>query len=179
MIGGYFWGSLGDIWGRRSVLIACLLLNGLCALTSSLAQTFWVFILLRLVSGIGVGGSYPVVFSYFAEFQPRRLRGRTISLLSSCWMFAGMATAGLAWAIVPQRSWGYFSPDFVFNSWRIFVAICSLPALTAAIMVVLLPESPRFLLKARKNLEALEVLNRMAVTNGKIQPGESVSWTTD
>lgn len=53
MFGGYIWGTLADMWGRRYVLILSLSLNSLGGLMSSFAQTYWLFLLLRIVSGIG------------------------------------------------------------------------------------------------------------------------------
>lgn len=53
MIGGYIWGSLGDLWGRRNVLICCLFVNGAFAFASAFAQSYLVFILLRFLCGVG------------------------------------------------------------------------------------------------------------------------------
>ncbi|KAK7022710.1 hypothetical protein SK128_020722 [Halocaridina rubra] len=53
MIGGYIWGCLGDIYGRRNVLIVSLLVNSLAGIMSSFAQGFPLFISLRFISGLG------------------------------------------------------------------------------------------------------------------------------
>ena len=53
MFGGYIWGSLADIYGRRAVLLWSLTVNGLGGLASSLSQTFPVFLVLRFISGTG------------------------------------------------------------------------------------------------------------------------------
>ena len=53
MIGGYIWGTLADIYGRRYVLLWSLTVNGIGGLSSSLSQSFPVFILLRFISGVG------------------------------------------------------------------------------------------------------------------------------
>lgn len=53
MIGGYFWGSLADRHGRRTVLLGSLTVNGLGGLVSSTSQVFWLFLLARFISGIG------------------------------------------------------------------------------------------------------------------------------
>ena len=54
--------------------------------------------------------------------------------------------SGLAWIVIPYKTLGYFRPNFVFNSWRIFVALCTIPSLTSAAAFVLMPESPKYLL---------------------------------
>ena len=66
MIGGYVWGSLGDTLGRRTVLINAMVVNTVAGLLSSLSQDFYLFMLLRFLSGVGVGGSIPVVWTYYA-----------------------------------------------------------------------------------------------------------------
>lgn len=50
---GYFWGSLADRHGRRTILMGSLTVNGLGGLVSSTSQVFWIFLLARFISGIG------------------------------------------------------------------------------------------------------------------------------
>ncbi|XP_076309060.1 synaptic vesicle glycoprotein 2C-like isoform X7 [Tachypleus tridentatus] len=68
---------------------------------------------------------------------------------------------GLAWIIIPLNHVGYFSDDFVFDSWRIFVVACSSVAIIAALCLLLFPESPMFLLKKGREHEAVAVLEEM------------------
>ncbi|KAK3580500.1 hypothetical protein CHS0354_001097 [Potamilus streckersoni] len=167
MVGGYFWGSMADRAGRRSILMWSLTVNGLGALASSTSQVFWLFLLMRFISGIGVGGSMPVIFSYFTEFQPKDGRGRMISALATFWMGGNIIAAGLAWIVIPQAELGYFSPNFTYNSWRIFIAICTVPSLTSAALYYLMPESPKFLLQQNREEMAIEVLRTIHNWNGE------------
>lgn len=160
LLGGYFWGSLADHHGRRSILMWSLTLNGLGVLVSSVVQSFWAFMVCRFVSGIGVGGSIPVIFSYFTEFQPKDKRGMMISALATFWMCGNIIAAGLAWIIIP-RDIGYTSSSFKYNSWRIFVSCCAVPSLTSAFFFTLMPESPKFLLIAGKDADAIRVLKKI------------------
>jgi hypothetical protein len=54
--------------------------------------------------------------------------------------------SGLAWGVIPHKYLGYFSPEFTYDSWRIYIALCTIPSLTSALAFVLMPESPKFLL---------------------------------
>ncbi|XP_076309059.1 synaptic vesicle glycoprotein 2C-like isoform X6 [Tachypleus tridentatus] len=110
---------------------------------------------------IFIGGSIPVVWSYFAEFQTEESRPHQMCLLASFWMVGNIVTAGLAWIIIPLNHVGYFSDDFVFDSWRIFVVACSSVAIIAALCLLLFPESPMFLLKKGREHEAVAVLEEM------------------
>lgn len=172
MVGGYFWGSMADKFGRRSVLMGSLTVNGLGGLVSSTSQVFWLFLIMRFISGVGVGGSIPVIFSYFTEFLPKQRRGTMISALATFWMMGNIIAAGLAWAVIPHPELGYFSEKFTYNSWRIFVAICTIPSLTSAAMFAFMPESPKFFLtmgQERKALDSLRTINRVNGRSGPLQ----------
>ncbi|CAD5122148.1 DgyrCDS10596 [Dimorphilus gyrociliatus] len=96
LFGGYIWGAISDIFGRRSTLLMSLLINSIGGGVSSLCQKYWMFLIFRLISGIGVGGALPVIFTYFCEFQPKAKRGIMISVLATCWMSGNIISAALA-----------------------------------------------------------------------------------
>eukprot|EP01136_Pigoraptor_vietnamica_P020893 Opistho-1_new@70411 len=100
-VGGPLFGTYADRVGRRRCLILTLAINGIGGFASALAPNLSVLLFLRFVSGIGVGGSIPVVFSYFCEFLPKNSRGRYMSVIASCWMIGAILTAAWAWAILP------------------------------------------------------------------------------
>ncbi|XP_055518608.1 synaptic vesicle glycoprotein 2C isoform X1 [Leucoraja erinacea] len=162
MIGGYIWGALADLKGRQRILVLSLTVNGVFGATSSLATNFWTFLVLRFCSGVGVGGSLPVIFSYFAEFQPQNRRGCMISALAAFWMGGNIFAAGLAWLVIPRTSLSFQLGSLTFSSWRVFVLLCSLPSLTSALVYALgMPESPKFLMETGQEEEALRVFERM------------------
>ncbi|XP_039988936.1 synaptic vesicle glycoprotein 2B [Xiphias gladius] len=168
MVGGYMWGYLADQRGRRRVLVVSLTVNGVFGALASVAPWFWLFLLLRFISGIGVGGSIPVIFSYFSEFMPRLRRGAMISALATFWMAGNILAAGLAWLVIP-RTWARFSLGKLdFQSWRLFVVLCSVPSLTSALLFgLLMPESPKFLMEAGREKEAIHVFRLMFELNMK------------
>ncbi|XP_078286089.1 synaptic vesicle glycoprotein 2C [Rhinoraja longicauda] len=162
MIGGYMWGALADLKGRQRILVLSLTVNGVFGAASSLASNFWTFLVLRFCSGIGVGGSLPVIFSYFAEFQPQNRRGCMISALATFWMAGNILAAGLAWLVIPRTSLSFQLGSLAFQSWRIFVLLCSLPSLTSALVYALgMPESPKYLMETGQEEEALRVFEWM------------------
>ena len=164
MIGGMFWGTLADIKGRKTVLLWSLTINAVGGFTSSFAQNLWPFVSCRLISGIGVGGSLPVIFSYFCEFQPKARRGSAISMLAMFWMCGNIFAAALAWIIIPLEI-HLGSPTFVYSSWRLYLALCVVPSLTSVLLFILMPESPKYFLLKGKKTEALNVFRRMYCSN--------------
>ncbi|KAG0720764.1 Synaptic vesicle glycoprotein 2A [Chionoecetes opilio] len=167
MLGGYVWGCLGDIYGRRNVLMVSLMVNAVSGLASAFVQTFPVFLFCRFVSGVGVGGSIPLVWAYVSEFQPPQRRGTALSIIASFWMIGNVIVAVIALVTVPYDI-GFESGSFVYNSWRVFLTICALPALIIGIVILWLPESPMFLLLKGHKEETLDVLRKMyALNTGK------------
>ncbi len=76
---------------------------------------------------------------------------------------------------------GYNTTDpdeFEYNSWRVFVAICGLPALLVAVGLLWCPESPKFLLSKGRNREAIQVFASVFAANtGKPKSDYPVSST--
>jgi len=164
LFGGYIWGSICDVYGRKSTLIVAMFLNAFSGFASSLCQEKISFIVLRLISGLGVGGSIPIVWAYFGEFQPKSKRGAMLSCLATFWMIGNVTVAVAAWAVIP-RYIGVTSGEFLYNSWRIFTLICGIPAFLVAISLFALPESPQFLASHGKPELALKVISKIYETN--------------
>ena len=70
-----------------------------------------------------------------------------ISWVAFFWLAANCLTAGLAWAIIPSNMGFHNDDGFSYESWRIFVAFCTIPAATSVVTFLFLPESPKFLLE--------------------------------
>ena len=87
-----------------------------------------------------------------------------LSVLATFWMIGNITVAGMAWIIVPTK-WGYVSDSFKFNSWRIFVLACGIPALLVAISMFYMPESPKFLLTKGRDSQALKVMAKIYSQN--------------
>jgi len=165
LIGGYLWGGVSDVYGRKKTLIVAMLVNATCGFASSLSQEKISFFVIRFLSGVGVGGSIPVVWTYFGEFQPPNRRGTMLSFLATFWMVGNVAVAVLAWLIIPRTELGVTSGPFLFNSWRIFVLLCAVPAFAVSLMLMALPESPKFLVEAGRSNDAVKVLAQVFHSN--------------
>jgi len=157
LIGGYVWGGISDVYGRKKTLIVAMFVNAFCGFGSSLSQEKISFFIIRFVSGVGVGGSIPVVWTYFGEFQPPNKRGMMLSLLATFWMVGNVVVAVLAWMVIP-RDLGINEGPFLYNSWRIFTFLCAVPAFAVSLLLFSLPESPKFLLKQGRSNQSLKVI---------------------
>lgn len=164
MVGAYVWGSVADSLGRKKVLIVISIMNALCIVASSFSQNYETFMVFRFLNGAALGGSGPVIWSYFAEFQPKAKRGSMLSFMAAFWTIGNLLVAGLAWLIIPSNI-GFHTASFTFNSWRIFLMVCSVPSFIVAGLLLYLPESPKFLLSQGKMEEALAIFRGIFVTN--------------
>ncbi|XP_059402095.1 synaptic vesicle glycoprotein 2B-like, partial [Carassius carassius] len=166
MFGAFIWGGLADKVGRRKCLIIVLAMNCISAFFSSFAQGYGFFLFFRLISGIGIGGSVPIVYAYFSEFLQMDKRGEHLSWLCMFWMMGGIYASFTAWGIIPRYGWGFsMGTEFQFHSWRVFVLVCALPAIAAFLGLMFMPESPRFLLENAKHDEAWMILKQVHDTN--------------
>ncbi|CAH0399426.1 unnamed protein product [Chilo suppressalis] len=164
MVGAYAWGSVADSLGRKRVLIAISVINALAIVASSFSQNYELFMLFRFINGAALGGSGPVIWSYFAEFQPKKKRGAMLSFMAAFWTLGNLFVAGLAWVIIPSEIGGT-TGTFVYNSWRIFLLVMSLPSFIVAALLFLLPESPKFLITSGRHEEAMEVFRSIYLMN--------------
>ncbi len=158
LIGAFVWGRLSDIWGRKVGFVSTVAISAVFGLLSAFSPSFVWLLVLRALTGFGVGGTLPVDYSIFAEYLPPKNRGRYLVLLESFWALGSILAAGLAWLIVPTLGW------------RWLLAAAALPGLIAFWIRREIPKSPRFLLVHGRNAEARKVLNFVAAQNGKTLP---------
>ncbi|XP_035410633.1 synaptic vesicle glycoprotein 2B isoform X2 [Cygnus atratus] len=166
MVGAVMLGGLADKLGRKKCLIISLSINAAFAFLSSFVQGYGFFLFCRLISGLGIGGSLPIVFAYFSEFLSREKRGEHLSWLCMFWMIGGIFASAMAWSIIPHYGWGFsMGTKYHFHSWRVFVLVCSLPCIASLVALKFMPESPRFLLEMGKHDEAWMILKQVHDTN--------------
>lgn len=157
MVGAWGWGSIADRIGRKPGFVLTILIDSLFGLLSAFAPTYAVLLVLRALTGFGVGGTLPVDYAITAEFLPRKVRGRWLVYLESFWALGTLVAAGLAWLIVPR---------FPELGWRLLFAASAVPGLVVVWVRRSIPESPRYLLVNGREAEARAVLQRVAAENG-------------
>ncbi|MGQ3675440.1 MFS transporter [Xanthobacter sp. TB0139] len=168
LIGAFVFGRLADRIGRRPVLMIAILIDAVGGIASAFSPSLeWLFFL-RLLTGIGVGGTLPVDYTMMAEFLPSDRRGRWLVLLESFWAVGTIAIAVLA----------LFAEGMGPDAWRTIFFVTGIPALLGVVLRFYVPESPHFLNNSGKSEQARKVLQRVAKVNrqstdiGELQPGE-------
>eukprot|EP00731_Ephydatia_muelleri_P012149 Em0006g1043a len=171
LIGSYLWGTMSDISGRRMTLMTSLTVNGVFGLVSAFAPNYWLFIFFRFASGVGVGGSLPVIFSYMSEMVRNKYRGPYLGVLSMHWMLGSLLCGAFAWMIVPAEI-NLSLGSLQIHSWRVFIIVSSIPSILGACLYFFLPESPRFLLEVGKQEQAMKGLRLAYRLNHIHRPGK-------
>ena len=163
LVGGLVSGYLSDKIGRRTCLIVSLTLNAICGLFSSIVPDINWLIVLRILGGIGIGGSISIVFAVGAEVFPTLTRGKFLSIIASFWMVGAIFTSATAWIMLGSDYKG--NKILPGSNWRWFAMVCAIPAIVASLLTYLcVPESPRYLIGKRQFLGASNSLNYLSNT---------------
>lgn len=101
LIGGIFWGILGDKRGRITVLFASILIYSIANFANGFVTNVDQYAILRFVAGIGLAGELGVGITLVAEILPKEIRGYGTSLVAG----VGMLGAVLAYAIADSFQW--------------------------------------------------------------------------
>jgi MFS transporter, putative metabolite:H+ symporter len=164
LVGAWFWGTISDHIGRRMGFQVTVLIFALFGLLSAFAPSWEWLLVLRFLTGFGLGGALPLDFSLYAEFLPTENRGRNLVILESFWALGTIIAAGLAWILVPSFGW------------RPLLATSALAAVLVLWIRRSIPESPRYLAISGKTDEAREILAGVARENGRPAPeGELIA----
>lgn len=154
-------GPIADRVGRKPVLVAAAVLYALSAILSAIAPTFATLVAARMLGGFGVGASLIIAPMYIAEISPPALRGRMVSFnqlnivvgISAAfftnYLILRYAQSGAPWT----QALGLADAP-----WRWMLGLETLPAVLYFIGLFFVPRSPRWLVKAGREREALPIM---------------------
>ena len=150
MVGAVVFGYLSDRFGRRPMFILTLLWYSLFTIACAFSQDIRVFIFLRFMAAIGIGGEYSAIASAVVEFIPKRARGKMDAFVMSLWPVGAMLSA--LFVVVALK---FLPPE---TAWRAGFLLAVILAIFAVIIRRYLPESPRWLLDRQRIDEARAVV---------------------
>lgn len=148
-LGAALSGMAADKWGRRTVIMVTLIIYGVASGLSGFADNFTTLLILRFITGFGLGGELPAASTLISEFSPTKTRGRNVILLESFWAWGWIAAALVAYLLIPTYGW------------RVAFWVGAIPALFAAYLRKAVPESPRYLESVGKLKEADALVSKM------------------
>jgi AAHS family 4-hydroxybenzoate transporter-like MFS transporter len=127
-------GPIADLWGRKKVLIASVLVFGVACMASAWSANLQQLTILRFVTGVGLGAAMPNAVTLMSEFCPQRRRALMTNMMF-CGFPLGAALGGFlaAWMI---PNWG----------WRSVLQLGgATPLVLSVLLLLLLPESVRYM----------------------------------
>jgi sugar porter (SP) family MFS transporter len=147
IIGALSCSRLSERWGRHRTMLLVSAVFVVGALACSVAPTTWTLSLSRVVLGFAVGGATQTVPMYVAELAPAKRRGQLVLTFQ----------VGIGVGIVVSTLIGA-SQQF---SWRLSLGLAAVPATLMLLMMLRLPESPRWLVKRNDHDGARRTLERV------------------
>lgn len=158
--GSFAIAPIADRWGRKPAMFVAAIFFLVSAWGSGIATSDFEFIVYRLIGGLAVGAASVLAPAYISEISPEEYRGRFASLQQMA-IVLGLFAAFLSNYLLAQISGGAEALLwFDIAAWRWMYWMEIIPALLFMLAVLMIPESPRFLVLKQKDEEALKVLHK-------------------
>jgi len=158
IVGSVAAGRPSDAFGRRAVLAAIAVLYFVSAIGCGLAWDWYSLLFFRFVGGLAIGGASVVSPMYIAEISPARLRGRLVAVQQFN-IVLGVLLAFLSNYLISQANLGA-------NDWRWMLGVVALPAVIFFVLLLFIPESPRWLVAQGRLDEARRIFDNLGSDTG-------------
>jgi len=137
-VGAFIFGRLGDKWGRKPALMLDILCYSIIGALAAFSPNLTVFLVLRALFGIAMGGEWGLGSSLAMESIPPQARGMVSGFLQ-CGYPSGFILAAIAYGLIYGRTFG----DYTVG-WRGMFLLSVLPAFVVLFIRSAVPESPAF-----------------------------------
>lgn len=144
IFGSFLGGRSSDAWGRRNALALSLVIFGIFSIATAMTSSFEQLLVMRFLTGVGLGGAFPILVTIAAETSTPDFRGRAVSI-----MYAGVPLGGATASLVAMQGWHG-------GGWReIFLIGGILPIVITPLILALLPPLKVEKAKSEKIWEAI------------------------
>jgi SP family xylose:H+ symportor-like MFS transporter len=157
VIGVSFAGWFSDTMGRKKTLVLSATLFLISAIGTAVPNEFMLFVIFRMLGGIGVGVASMASPMYIAEITPGRVRGTMVSVNQFAIVTGMLIIYFVNYFIALQgdQAWN------VSTGWRWMFASGALPSALFLALLFFVPESPRWLVEKGSKEKALEILTKV------------------
>jgi SP family xylose:H+ symportor-like MFS transporter len=165
VIGSIAVGKPGDVFGRRAMLFFCGALYFISAIGCAVASSWYVLLVSRFIGGLGIGAASVMAPMYIAEISPGRLRGRLVAVTQFN-IVAGILVAFFS---------NYMLVGTGADNWRWMFGVMTLPSALFFLLLFLVPESPRWLVKKSLVEKARTVLQSVGAADVEAELSDIVN----
>jgi sugar porter (SP) family MFS transporter len=166
LFGAIISGYLSDRFGRKIPLIGAAALFTIAAIGTGAVNQFTLFVIFRLIGGLGIGLASALSPMYIAEISPASMRGRLVSV-NQLTIVIGILAAQIINYLIAEKVPEGATDQLILQSWngqtgwRWMFWAGTVPALLFFILAFLIPESPRYLGKSGKWEAAIRILEKI------------------
>ncbi|HTV42266.1 MAG TPA: sugar porter family MFS transporter [Candidatus Sulfotelmatobacter sp.] len=157
-------GPISDRFGRRTAMFLAALMFLASAIGTALPNDIRVFILFRMICGIGIGVASISTPMYIAEITPAHLRGRLVSV-NQIAILGGIAATAFINYFLARAKGDPAQPEaqawLINTGWRWMFATGIAPSLLFALLLFSIPESPRWLIEKKREQTARHFLEKV------------------
>ncbi len=160
-VGAWYAGQLSDRLGRKKVMLIGAVLFFASSIGSAFCGSVWDLMVWRVVGGFGIGVASVMTPSYISEIAPAKMRG-SLTSVNQLAITIGIFAALLSDELLQNSAGGAAKAAFFgMSAWRWMFLVGVVPSVVYAVVSFLLPESPRYLVRAGKNDQARDILHNM------------------
>jgi len=166
VVGAVVSGMVSDKFGRKWPLLLSALLFTVASIGTGAVTSYVAFIVFRIIGGVGIGLASALSPMYIAEVAPSSMRGKFVSL-NQMTIVIGILGAQVINLLIADAVPAGATDEFIRASWngqigwRWMFYACAVPSVAFLLLTFLLPESPRWLVKAGKGDKAFPTLKKI------------------
>ncbi len=151
-------GPISDRFGRRVAMFLAAAMFLASAIGTALPNDITTFIVFRIIGGLGIGIASISTPMYIAEITPAHIRGRMVAV-NQIAIVGGIALTSFLNYLIAKSGDQVWLID---SGWRWMFGMGILPAVLFAVLLVPIPESPRWLIEKAREDEAKRILEKVA-----------------
>lgn len=166
-------GPISDKIGRKKVLILTAILFAISSIGAGFASDLTMFVLFRVVGGVGIGAASMLSPLYISEVAPAKIRGVLVSVYQLAIVIGILIIYGVNLGISGLGSdvWK------VETGWRYMIGSGLIPSALFLVLLFIVPESPRWLIKNKRKSEAMDTLERLNGTAEAVAVANEIEST--
>jgi sugar porter (SP) family MFS transporter len=159
--GAFFSGRLADYFGRKKMMATTAVLFIIAAIGSGIAGSFAELVIYRFIGGLAIGMASTLAPIYISEIAPAAFRGR-LGMLQQLAIVLGILLAFISNYVIGNADYSFLTHE---NHWRYMLAAAVIPSLFFFFFILMVPESPRWLILKNRPDHARKIFRNIYEDN--------------